>query len=163
MPDYIRIALQELQLTETHAAVAMKALGHSIQTVVDPPSLVNASFEYPAGSGNRYRAILTQPHAEWIQQLLTGSSSPDDVLAGLGKLQAQLNQFIARTTLPGLDQALTDVPRAKEVGAGGSPGDPPLGCCTLSNGTRLGSLTESQCSAYGQGAEWEQTVDGTCL
>jgi hypothetical protein len=182
---HIHTALRQLELADTHLVQGMRALAYAFMEYQQIPRLVYRRVKYPPGSTDPYIILLSRPHADWVRDNLDVSSPPDAVLRALLDRLAKMAWMVMHDIFGDFYKLLTHnlvkpfhpgpapVPpagageagaaRALTAAAGASGGDPPpLGCCTLPNGTKQKNLTQSQCLAYGTGASWQNT-GGECL
>jgi hypothetical protein len=162
-----------------------EASGH-----LEAPGVRPFEVEYPASPAGPYTVWLSGRHAEWVDGLLQKLSgetlTTDDVLGALTARLSAVAEYVAGDVLhdfhllltndlkdPFPPEGLAGHPRPAR-GAPAVPGHnpsfyahvgggdpPPVGCCTLPNGSRQPNLTQSMCLAYGTGSSWQNT-GGPC-
>jgi hypothetical protein len=162
--DPIEVALRELELADTNAVTAMTALGYALMSVVTAPPIILWTRPY---NGTTYTALLTQYHADYVNDVIDAAQSPDDVQTGLSNLSNFIGQAIGNDVLVPLCNALTSAPpqpqasvRKSAVPAINQPVK--LGCCTSPGRPSKPGLSSNQCTAYGSQWTWTQTIDGDC-
>ena len=166
MPDSdpIEIALRELELADTNAVTAMNALGYALMSVVTAPPITVWTRSY---NGTAYTALLTQYHADYVNDVIDAAQSPDDVQTGLSNLSNFIGQVIGNDILVDLYNVLTSTSqqpqasvRRSAVPAINQPVK--LGCCTSPGRPSKPGLSSNQCTAYGSQWTWTYTTDGDC-